>query len=244
MSGVQNTAAGIDGIPSNVFHHLTFDHYLQLADTFSEILNTPWDPCYSRPSGWDHSSVSLLPKVAKCTQLQDFRPIALISQSQKIWERLLADQIEPNMQGTFGDFQYGFRKGRQCAEVVATLLRIKELALQWNVGYVLFRVDIRKAFDMIKHSSVIAMLMRQGVDMQVTYAIAREITHLPTHQDVWACSGHAHENVSGHKARFPLEWHTLRCNGGRKASALTRKVEASGPGNLDRYPPPQPIIVC
>ena len=104
------------------FTCLLFDHFRQLADTFNEILNTLWEPCYTRPPDSDHSSVSLLPKVAKCTQLQDFRPIALISQSQKIWERLLADLIEPNMERAFGDFQYGFRKGRQCAEVVATLL--------------------------------------------------------------------------------------------------------------------------
>ena len=111
----KHRAAGIDGLPSNVFHMLTFDHYQQLADTFNEILNSPWEPCYSRPPDWDHSSVSLLPKVAKCTQLPDFRPIALISQWQKVWERLLADLIAPNMEGSFGDFQYGFRKGRQCA---------------------------------------------------------------------------------------------------------------------------------
>ena len=156
-----------------------------LAETFSDILNAPWEPCPSRPQDWDHSSVSLLPKVAKCTQLPAFRPITLISQSQKVWERLLADQIEPQMQSAFGDFQYGFRKGRQCAEVVATLLRIKELALQWNVGYVLFRVDVRKAFDdsaQYRHYHVDAT--GSGYACHLCDS-PRANAHLSTCQDVW-----------------------------------------------------------
>ena len=67
-----------------------------------------------------------------------------------------------------------------CAEVVATLLRIKELAIQWNSGYVLYRVDVRKAFDTILHSSVIGMLMRQGVDMRALHTPLPEKSHTRT----------------------------------------------------------------
>ena len=59
--------------------------------------------------------------------------------------------------------------------MVATLLRVKELALQWNAGYVFFRVDVRKAFDTMKHSCVLSMLLRQGISDQLISAIGREL---------------------------------------------------------------------
>ena len=169
----KDRASGIDGVPSNVFHCLTFRHHIWLAEAFTQLINEPWEPSQVRPPDWDHASVSLLAKKGNATQLTDYRPIALICQSQKIWERLLA--TEPQLHSAFGDFQYGFRRGRQCAEVVATLLRVKKLALQWGAGYVLFRVDVRNAFDTMKHSSVLSMLLRQGFSDRLTYAIGREV---------------------------------------------------------------------
>ena len=175
--------------------------------------------------------MSLLPKVAKCTQLQDFRPIALISQSQKIWERLLADLISPHMEAAFGDFQYGFRKGRQCAEVVATLLRVKEIALQWNAGYVLYRVDVKKAFDTVLHSSVISMLMRQKVDVRVIYAIAREITHTYQHVKMFGLAADMPTRMfRGIKQGSPLSGILFVATVGEKLQALQAKWEAAGMG--------------
>ena len=83
-----NKAAAIDGLPSNVYKHLTFAaHHVMIADQFTHILSSPREPCEKRPQDWNHASVSLLPKHARAATLSEFRPIALICQSQKIWER-------------------------------------------------------------------------------------------------------------------------------------------------------------
>ena len=147
----------------------------------TRIANQPFDPNLQRPSEWDHSAVSLIPKFPQAETLADHRPIALICQSQKLWERLLADEIAEGLEATFGEFQYGFRQGRQCAELVATLLRIREIARQWQSSWVYYKVDVKKAFDTIKHSSVISVLLRRGINPRLIYAIARELTKTYLH---------------------------------------------------------------
>ena len=135
------------------------------------------------------------------------------------------------MEAAFGDFQYGFRKGRQCAEVVATLLRIKEIALQWNAGYVLYRVDVKKAFDTVLHSSVISMLMRQGVDMRVTYAIAREITHTYQHVKMFGLAADMPTRMfRGIKQGSPLSGILFVATVGEKLQKLQAKWKEEGMG--------------
>ena len=174
-------AAGIDGVPSNVWKILTFRHHIWMAEQLTCLVNQPFEPNPTRPPDWDHAAVSLLPKFAQAESLADHRPIALICQSQKLWERLLADEVTSGLEGTYGDFQYGFRQGRQCAELVATLLRIRELARQWNASWVFYKVDVKKAFDMIWHSRVIAVLLRRGINPRLVYAIGRELTRTYQH---------------------------------------------------------------
>ena len=64
----KDRAFGIDGVPSNVFHCLTFQHHIWLAEVYTQLINEPWEPSQVRPSDWDHASVSLLAKKRKrCT---------------------------------------------------------------------------------------------------------------------------------------------------------------------------------
>ena len=55
------------------------------------------------------------------------------------------------------------------------LLRIKELAGEWGGTYVLLKVDIKRAFDRVTHSALLASLLRLETDRRAIEAIAGEV---------------------------------------------------------------------
>ena len=74
-------------------------------------------------------------------ELRDFRPTALISQAQTIWDIWLFDKRGNALRDTYGVLQYGSCKGRQCAEVASTLLRAREVARKRQA--IFYKVDVR-----------------------------------------------------------------------------------------------------
>ena len=55
------------------------------------------------------------------------------------------------------------------------LLRVKEVAGEWDGTYVMLKVDIRRAFDRVSHSSLLIALMRLETSRRPIEAIAEEI---------------------------------------------------------------------
>ena len=114
-------------------------------------------------------------KTPQANKLTQFRPISLSCFAQKIWEKWLANHIKLAVEAKLGPHQHGFRSGYQAPELVQVLLRIKEVAGEWDGTYVMLKVDIRRAFDRVSHSSFLIALMRLETSRRPLDAIAEEI---------------------------------------------------------------------
>ena len=89
----------------------------------------------------------------------------------------------------------------------------------------------KRLFDTILHSSVISMLMRQGVDMKVTYAIAREITHTYQHVKMFGLAADMPTRMfRGIKQGSPLSGILFVATVGEKLQELQVKWQGEGMG--------------
>ena len=121
-------AGGPDGLPSQALKALPFTQIKQIAAAFTRLANDFTYHSEHRPQIWDLVGAVLIPKKPKADQLDQYRPISLMSQVQKLYGRWLLTQAKPVLDGQISENQSGFRAHRQAAEPLFTLLRITELA--------------------------------------------------------------------------------------------------------------------
>jgi hypothetical protein len=63
-----------------------------------------------------------VPKKAKVTELNDYRPAALTSESMKCFERLVKDHITSTLPVTLDPLQFAFRPNRSTDDAIAITL--------------------------------------------------------------------------------------------------------------------------
>ena len=168
-------AGGPDGLPSNVIKSFPWEMCKWLAERYTRFLERGEGDGARRPKDWNESFVSLLAKTPQAELLSQFRPISLSAFAQKIWEKWLANHIKMAVEARMSPQQHGFKSGYQSPELVQMLLRIKELAGEWNGAFVFLKVDIKRAFDRVTHSALLKSLLHLDTDRRAIEAIAGEI---------------------------------------------------------------------
>ena len=116
----------------------TFPHDLKLADIV---------PCHKRGSTIDKSN---------------YRTISLLPSISKIFERLLADQMNPFLETVFSKYLCGFRQKHSTHHAILDMLIKWQSCLNngGKVGAIL--MDLSKAFDCLSHDLILAKLDAYG----------------------------------------------------------------------------------
>ena len=109
--------------------------------------------------------------------MSDFRPIALIPTTLKLYLIILMMQIRPFIE-THNLIQHGNRKGHQAAEVVMALRMIIEKSIEWGFPLVYFKTDIMKAHDMMSIHAVIDLVTNKKVPIKLMNALIRELSNM------------------------------------------------------------------
>ena len=79
------------------------------------------------------------------------------------------------------DEQFGFRRGRGCADAVHILRTIIEKSSEWGEELWIATLDVEKAFDCVHHSCLFDALMAAGADASIVAALSRLYTDLRTY---------------------------------------------------------------
>ena len=87
--------------------------------------------------------------------------------------------------GQLADEQFGFRKGRGCADAIHILRMVIEKSAEWGEQLWIATLDVEKAFDRVHHSSLFEALMAGKVDKSIIAALGRLYTDLRASVDVW-----------------------------------------------------------
>ena len=97
--------------------------------------------------------------------VQNYRPISVLPYFSKIYERVIynhiIDYIDDN--NTLYDKQFGFRKGHSTSHAIITLVEKVAKALDTGKMVVGVYLDIRKAFDCVRHHTLLDKLYKMGI---------------------------------------------------------------------------------
>ena len=120
--------------------------------------------CSNFPTGMKYADVTPIHKKDDKTDKTNYRPISILPNLSKVYERLMYNQISPYFDSVFSKFQCGFRKGFNAQHCLLTMVEKwrKTLDEGGETGAVL--TDLSKAFDCIDHNLLIAKLNAYGFE--------------------------------------------------------------------------------
>ena len=151
--------SGIENISTMIIK----DSLWALAHQFTWLLNLSIrTSCI--PSEWKRARVSLIPKEGDLTDINNFRPIAILPVMSKIMEHLIQLQTMSYLDehNILDVNQGGFRKNNSTTSTTAAMLDdIYENINHHQVTYSVF-IDFRKAFDSINHQILLKKLSKLG----------------------------------------------------------------------------------
>ena len=133
--------------------------FLSHPDTASKLIWTLDDAIYKgRSPTHDLPDITvLLPKTDHPTQWKDTRPITLSNTIDRTLSQLLLHRCNHILQQQPPVHQFA-RSGKQASELLVIVRRMARMARDWGFDLWILKIDIRKAFDTIKQTSVAAMV--------------------------------------------------------------------------------------
>ena len=113
-----------------------------------------------------YADVTPIHKKDDKTDKENYRPISILPNLSKVYERLMYNQIYPYFNLLFSKFQCGFRKGFNAQHCLLAMIEKWRETLDkgGETGAVL--TDLSKAFDCIDHNLLIAKLDAYGFGKQ------------------------------------------------------------------------------
>ncbi|KAF8375139.1 hypothetical protein PRIPAC_81568 [Pristionchus pacificus] len=152
-------ACGPDKITGSMLrfggHHL---HSL-LSTRFSRYLQ-----CQQYPTQWKSSNAILIHKKGDRCDLNNYRPISLLSTTYKLFSKVLVTRLETTLDDSQPVEQAGFRRRFGCMDHVHTISALIQHHREYRLPLGLVFVDYCKAFDSVETQAVLNSLIRQGVD--------------------------------------------------------------------------------
>ena len=183
-----NKAAGPDGVPSQLLKYLTIQQIVDLAQLFSQLANDLDYRPQTRPDIWNQTLAMMLPKESGADTLDRHRAISLMCQLQKLYAKWLLIQMAPTLDPLIAENQCGFRRQRQASEILHTINKLIEMHLEWQHPLTIVRLDMRKAFDRLRQSEILATLEASPLPPKVVFNAARELVGTFMHPTLYGCA--------------------------------------------------------
>lgn len=146
-------APGLDLIAGNILKELPGRAIGKLVSIFNAVFEFK-----HVPSAWKKAEVILIPKPGKdLTQASSYRPISLLANIGKLWERLYLKRLKPLLSEThiIPDHQFGFREKHSTIQQVHRVVNAIENALEKKEYCSAVFLDVKQAFDRVWHEGLL-----------------------------------------------------------------------------------------
>ena len=112
---------------------------------------------------WQDALFKMLPKTGEFSDVSNWRPIAVLKITYKIFAKLTHTRIAPLLDANQCHDQVGFRPNLGVDHAFATKDSIVGKCLEWNEALWIASLDLRKTFDRIEFDSLFAALCHQEI---------------------------------------------------------------------------------
>ena len=152
---IQRKATGCDGIGPKILKTCASSLYKPLHYLFTKSLQY----C-QMPTDWLTHIIVPVYKSGDRSNIQNYRPISLLSYISKVLERIIYNKIISFVSHQITPYQFEALKGRStCQQLLILLDHITNSGSQTDVIY----LDISKAFDSICHKELLDKVYSIGV---------------------------------------------------------------------------------
>ena len=144
-------AAGLENVPPEVWKTQAFN------DILLDLCNDTYN--HEEIEKWTEGCILPLPKKEIWVSRKNYRGITLTSIAAKIYNSLLFNRIQPEVEKILRRNQNGFRKNRSTVSQILTVRRIIEGVKAKNMQAALLFVDFSKAFDSVHRGKMEKILL-------------------------------------------------------------------------------------
>jgi pentatricopeptide repeat protein len=154
------TAPGEDSIPMEILYALPYAQKKLLFILLFVCFKSKYIPKL-----WKKSLITLIPKSGDLKDLNNQRPISLLSCQYKIYTQLIYRRLQKYMENynLLENLQCGFRSNTSASEAIKALIAILEDSRQYKKEIHLLYLDIKKAFDSVQHWAIQETLTFYGI---------------------------------------------------------------------------------
>ena len=124
------------------------------ADVFTDFLHTTFNKCVHSggfPSCLKWADVTPIFKKGSKSQKDNHRPISILPNISKIFERPLFNQMSSFFKQIFSKFQCGFRKGFSPQHCLLAMIEKWKSSNDKEKAFGALLTDLSKAFDCLSH---------------------------------------------------------------------------------------------
>ncbi|CAI5483135.1 unnamed protein product [Closterium sp. Yama58-4] len=205
-SMAKNKAPRKDGLPKELFEFhwdILGKHFMKLVDSFAATATLP--------TSTKDAVTILLHKKGGRDQLENYRPITLLSFTYKVIARVVADRMKRVLHEVISPEQYGFLPGRRLSDVVGLVADVIEAAKNKDLDLYLLLVNFKKAFDSVSRNFLFTVLERMGFPSRLVDWVRG------LHKDTWTSllingwMGEAVDVMSGVRQGCPLAPYLFLC---------------------------------
>ena len=127
------------------------------------------------PNGLKYADVTPVFKKDDKSDKSNYRPISILPNLSKVYERIMQNQIYPYLNKIFSKYQCGFRKGFSAQHCLIAMIEKWRQSLDSGGQAAAVLTDLSKAFDCIDHELLIAKLNAYGFNNSFIHSFIQSL---------------------------------------------------------------------